>query len=87
MNNDKHTQKYQTHQLPQYVLRHFGGARQITLEKIKDGVWKFSGGGTEVVLNADSVIHARERIKKIVQNLDPRVAKDRRVVKEKPRLN
>ena len=42
--------EYQTHTLPQYVYAHFGG-KAPTLIKIGEGIWKFMGGGAEVVVN------------------------------------
>lgn len=60
---------YQTHTLPQYVKAHFGG-KTPTLTKLADGIWKFMGGGTEVVVNAENAEHARRRIKRVVQNVN-----------------
>lgn len=74
--------EYQTHTLPQYVYAHFGG-KAPTLIKIGDRAWKFTGGGTEVVVNAETAGDARRRIKKVIQNVNEMngVKPDRRVTR------
>jgi len=88
MSNVYDTQKYQTSSLPQYVIKHFGGwPNKIKMEKLKDDVWKFSGGGTEIVVTGKTAADARQRLKETIQHIDSGVAQDRRVVPKPPALN